>query len=203
MTYGRWPQYLRKGTIALGAFILTSGLNADKLAQAQTPVRVKECEIVAEAIDRKIELTDVLLKKAFDSLGSFFSQFSTLDLDALNHTDIDAFALSLDQYLAAIDEFIIDLDKLSVDLSEISLTDFSLSNYRDNYVILLSDLADVMGIYRDGFSLLDSTELGTASVDLVLDFQRQIFSTIERFQTLTSEEFELVGAINAHCVYTP
>ncbi|NJN22019.1 MAG: hypothetical protein HC812_13620 [Leptolyngbya sp. RL_3_1] len=188
----RQPQGWRQTLMISGVSACLWGGVITTPAPAQSPDVVAECDALGETIDQTVEFM-----AAFEAEIVDFAQ-NAAQVETL--ADIIAAA---NQYIAAVDGVVLSLYGLVIDLVEVPLTDADLANYRDAYAIVAVGFADALEMAGEAMAIVAATESEAELPDNIEASQEQTFAAVDQIQALSSQEAQIIAAVNDYCGLTP
>jgi hypothetical protein len=193
----RQPQGWRQTLMISGVSALLWGGVTMPPALAQSPdlgedTVVAECDALGETIDQTV-----------DFMAAFEAEIVDFSRNAAQVETLADIIAAANQYIAAVDGVVLNLDGLVIDLGEVPLTDADLANYRDAYTIVVAGFADALDLAGDAMAIVAATESEADLPGNIEASQVQTFAAVDQIQALSSQEAQIITAVNDYCGLTP
>lgn len=157
-------------------------------AIAQPVAPIEECNQFADSVNRNQVIMDTFEEETI-ALADHASEAETLD-------DITAAAT---QYVVAVEDVTASLNTLIDNLNDLALTDPALSDYRDEYVGIVTGLNEALATISNSMSTVaaaDSEDALSASLEAV---STEMTVAVDQVETLATNEGDLIVQVNDYC----
>jgi hypothetical protein len=158
------------------------------MAQAPSTPPVEECNQFAEVVNRN--------QAIFESFEAEINNFSS---NVSQAETLDEVRSAASRYVSAVDEVTASLDALVVDLEALSFTNDGLTDYRTDYVEIVSGFSSSLDTVGNAMGEVAESESETALAENLETFQSETVDAVGQIQSLATDEAAIISGVNEYC----
>ncbi|MEM6838027.1 MAG: hypothetical protein AAF609_14370 [Cyanobacteria bacterium P01_C01_bin.120] len=159
---------------------------------AQSGPMIEECNQFATGVNRHREV-----------MNSFEAEIATFAENAVAAETLAEITAAASQYVDAAGDITASLETVASDLDTLSLTDTQLTNYRDEYVVLVAGFSTALTTVSDAMAQVAASETEDQLSDSLQAVGEETTTTIDEIETLAIEESAIIDEVNAYCTSEP
>ncbi|WP_225885183.1 hypothetical protein [Leptolyngbya sp. KIOST-1] len=150
--------------------------------------KVAQCNQLAEVVNQT---------QGF--MQEFEAEIQTFSESAAQVKNLDDIKLAASQYTTAVDKVVTNLNGLVSDLQTTNLRDEDLSQFRDEYVVVVQGFSAALTDAREAMDLVVQVESEAELPAKIEESQQQTMSAVASIETLSQTESQLINQVNGYC----
>lgn len=160
---------------------------------------LKDQMAILDAVSEECQDLTQLVNRTQGFMPQFEETIQTFSANAAQVKSLQDIKDAANEYVTAVDGVVNDLDTLTADLESAQIQNEQLSGYRDRYAEMTKGFSTAFAQASDAMSIVLTVQTETALPAKIDESQQGTTQAAQQIQELSTEESDIIDAMNNFC----